>query len=64
MRNRLFTFVLYSFLLASLFSGSAIYVEASNGNGIVEVEVPVRGTFLLTMDDWPYYGVGRTICIR
>ncbi|MHA1288550.1 MAG: hypothetical protein ACTSPB_14190 [Candidatus Thorarchaeota archaeon] len=59
MRNRLFTFVLYSFLLASLFSGSAIYVEASNGNGIVEVEVPVRGTFLLTMDDWPYYGVGQ-----
>jgi hypothetical protein len=25
----------------------------------MEVDVPVRGTFLLAMDDWPYYGVGQ-----
>lgn len=59
MRNRQFTFVLYSFLLASLFSFSTVHVEASNGNGIIEVDVPVRGTFLLAMDDWPYYGPGQ-----
>ncbi len=59
MRKRLYTYVLCTLILASFVSSSTVHVEASNGNGIMEVDVPVRGTFLLAMDDWPYYGVGQ-----
>ena len=59
LRNRLFILVICSFLLARFSSNSTDNVEASIGNGVLEVEVPVRGTFHLAIDDWPYFGIGE-----
>ena len=41
-----------------MFSASISFVKSAAGDGIVEVDLNVRGTFLRAMDDWPYFGPG------
>ena len=41
-----------------MFSVSINIVKSAGNDGIVEVDLNVRGTFLRAMDDWPYFGPG------
>ena len=41
-----------------MFSISINIVKSAANDGIVEVDLNVRGTFLRAMDDWPYFGPG------
>ena len=45
------------FLVVSWFSVFVVDGQAPAG-GILEVDVPVRGTFLRAINDWPYYAPG------
>ena len=59
LKKQLFSIFLCLFLVISstcVLIGSS---QTSVSEGIIEVELPVRGTFLKTMDDWPYYGPGE-----
>ncbi|MFC1487683.1 hypothetical protein ACFLRN_08370 [Thermoproteota archaeon] len=58
MKRRLFSLAVCLFLFVGLFSVSIIIVNSAAGDGIVEVDLNVRGTFLRAMDDWPYFGPG------
>ena len=46
-------------MFSSLLSAPIYIVKSVAGDGIVEVELNVRGIFLKAMDDWPYYGPGE-----
>jgi len=41
-----------------MFSVSINIVKSAGNDGIVEVDLNVRGTFLRAIDDWPYFGPG------
>jgi len=58
LKKQLFSLFVCIFLVVSMFSVFVIDVQAPTGNGIVEVDVPVRGTFLRAINDWPYRGHG------
>jgi hypothetical protein len=59
LKRQLFSLFITLFLVISSFSGFLNLVYAPSGDGIVDVDVPVRGTFLHAFDDWPYSGVGE-----
>jgi hypothetical protein len=42
-----------------MFSVLVVKSQAPSADGMVEIDVPVRGTFLHAFDDWPYSGVGQ-----
>ena len=46
-------------MVVSWFSVFVTYSQTPVPEGIIEVEIPVRGTFVRAMDDWPYYGPGQ-----
>jgi hypothetical protein len=58
LKRRLFSLAVCLFLFVGLFSVSINIVKSAAGDGIVEVDLNVRGTFLRAMDDWPYFGPG------
>ena len=58
MKKRLWPLILCLFMFSSLFSAPIYIVKSVAGDGIVQVELNVRGTFLKAMDDWPYFGPG------
>ncbi|MCJ7614818.1 hypothetical protein MUO71_08675 [Candidatus Bathyarchaeota archaeon] len=59
MKRRLFSLAICLFLFIGLFSVTINVVIAPADEGIFEIEIPVRGTFLKALDDWPYYGPGK-----
>ena len=59
MKRQLFSLAICLLLFAGLFSFYTNNVKSASGDGIVEVELNVRGTFLRAMDDWPYAGPGE-----
>lgn len=59
MKGRLFSLAVCLFLFIGLFSVTINLVKAPADDGIFEIEIPVRGTFLKALDDWPYYGPGK-----
>ncbi|MBK5134182.1 hypothetical protein JJE00_07145, partial [Candidatus Bathyarchaeota archaeon] len=58
MKRKLFSLAICLFLFIGLFSVLVINVQAPVGDGIVEVDVPPRGTFLHAIDGYPYHGGG------
>jgi hypothetical protein len=54
----LLTLLVVTFAPNQMAHRSADAQTAGSGSGIVVVEVPVRGTFLRTLDWWPYYAAG------
>ncbi|MFX0212364.1 MAG: zinc-dependent metalloprotease family protein, partial [Candidatus Hodarchaeota archaeon] len=58
MKRQLISLMVCLFLFTGLFSFSTNSVKSVGGDGIVIVDLKVRGTFLRAMDDWPYYGPG------
>ena len=48
-------------MFTSMFSVTIKIVHASAGDGIIEVNVPPRGTFLHAMDGFPYDGAGDRV---
>ena len=59
LKKQIFSLVICALLVAGMFSFSINSVNSISGDGIVEVEMNVWGTFLRAMDDWPYYGPGE-----
>ena len=59
MKRRLFSLAICLFLFTGFFSVFVTYSQTPVPEGIIEVEIPVRGTFVRAMDDWPYYGPGQ-----
>ncbi|MFC1487958.1 hypothetical protein ACFLRN_09780 [Thermoproteota archaeon] len=59
MKRQLFSLFVCIFLVVSWFSVFVTYSQTPVPEGIIEVEIPVRGTFVRAMDDWPYYGPGQ-----
>ena len=59
LKRRLFSLAICLFLFTGLFSVFVTYSQIPVPEGIIEVEIPVRGTFVRAMDDWPYYGPGQ-----
>ena len=62
MKRQLFSLAICLILFSSSLTFSINTVCAPSGDGIVEVDLKIRGTFLRAMDDFPYYGPsdGRT----
>jgi hypothetical protein len=58
LKKQLFSLLVCLFLFVSFFSVLVINVKAPAGDGIVEVDVPPRGTFLHAIDGYPYHGGG------
>ena len=58
LKSQLFSLAICLFLFIGLFSVTINLVKAPADDGIFEIEIPVRGTFLKALDDWPYYGPG------
>ena len=58
LKRKLFSLAICLFLFIGLFSVLVINVQAPVGDGIVEVDVPPRGTFLHAIDGYPYHGGG------
>ena len=56
LKRQFFSLAFCLVLCLSLFSVSINLVKSASGDGIVEVELNVRGTFLRAMDDFPYFG--------
>ena len=56
MKRQMFSLAVCLLLFAGLFSISTEPVKSASGDGIVEVDLKIRGTFLRAMDDFPYYG--------
>ena len=61
MKRRLFSLAICLFLFTGLFSVFVTYSQTPVPEGIIEVEIPVRGSFVRAIDDWPYYGPGEKI---
>jgi hypothetical protein len=61
LKRRLFSLVVCYILVLSLFSFSFSLVYAPSGDGVVEVDVPPRGTFLHAIDGFPYHGAGDKV---
>lgn len=61
LKRSLFSSVVCLFLLAGLFFVSVDFAESVAGDGIVEVDVPPRGTFLHAIDGYPYHGGGNRV---
>jgi len=59
LKRRLFSLIICLFLFIGLFSVTINLVKAPTDDGIFEIEIPIRGTFLKALDDWPYYGPGK-----
>ena len=59
LKGQLFSLAICFLLFTVLFSVSINSVKSAAGDGIVEVDLNVRGTFLRAMDDWPYFGPGE-----
>jgi hypothetical protein len=58
LKRQLFSLLVCVFLIVSSCSIVLTYAQAPAGDGIVEVEVPVRGTFLHAVEYWPWWGPG------
>ena len=56
MKRQLFSLAVCLLLFTGLFSFSTNIVKTAEGDGIVTVDLKIRGTFLRAMDDFPYYG--------
>lgn len=58
LRRQLICLLVCLLLFTGLFSFSTNSVKSAGSDGIVIVDLKVRGTFLRAIDDWPYYGPG------
>jgi hypothetical protein len=61
LKRRLFSLAVSFILVLGLFSFSFNHVSAPSGDGIIEVDVPPRGTFLHAIDGFPYHGAGDKV---
>jgi hypothetical protein len=61
LKRQLFSLVICLILVCSSFTFSINTVTAPSGDGIVEVDVPPRGTFLHAIDGFPYDGAGDKV---